>query len=181
MNGLIVIFITAATALAADVENKGGILKEQFQTMKENVASIGITFNQAGQNLDIEMDQAKVLASIPMLEQDKAIPEIDEADLKNAPLSVSIYAIGITFSVAILTGTFANDSSLNNLHVTMNVIPSDGTAKQSCFSFDYTRDLYMKLDMGITTNEFINKAPNFKFSEYCKNMMEKENKLISKG
>lgn len=156
-----------------------GITSQNFDIMKKNVANVGITFTQSANNLDVTMDEAKALSSAPELSKENVIAKIDEKDLKNAPLAVTIYAMSVPLTVTILTGVYAKDTSIDKLHITVYVIPKDGGKSQPCYSFDYTRDLYKKLDMNLSTNEFIDKTPSFAFSDYCKPILEKESKMLS--
>jgi hypothetical protein len=169
-----------ATSVSAGGVNKTGVSASDFETMKKNVASAGITFTQTPGNLDIVLDEATLLASFPALVKAGAVAKVTDADIKSAPLSVSIYAAGVTFSVTILSGVYAKDPALDKLHVNLTVIPSDSKDKQSCFSFDFTRAMYEKLDLNTTTtNDFMTKTPGFTFSEWCKTNLEKEDKALT--
>jgi hypothetical protein len=169
----------APAAVNASV-NKTGVSAAAFDTMKQNVASAGITFTQSDGNLDIVMDEAKLLAAVPALVKAGAIAKVADSDIKLAPLSIGVYAAGVTFSVTIMSGVYAKDPALDKLHVTFSVMPTDGKEKQLCYSYDYTRSMYDKLDLNTTTtNDFMTKTPGFMFSDWCKSNLDKEDKAIS--
>lgn len=158
-------------------ENKTGITAESYDNMKANAANAGITFNLTNTNLDIFIDQKQLFPVIPSLVADDVITKIDASDIKNSPMSVTVYAIGITYSVNIMSGVYAKNPQLDNLHVTAYVLPASGGEKGECYRFDYTRDRYNKLNMNTTnSNDFIANTPGFTFTSWCKSTLEYENK-----
>lgn len=167
----------AADAPAAPASNKSGVTAAEFDNMKANVESAGFTFTQAAGKLDIVIDQAKLFNMIPTLVKADAIANVTAADLKAAPMTVTVYAAGVTFTVTIMSGIYARDNNVGNLHVTTYVIPEGSTEKKECFSYDYSRDQYNKLDLeNTTTNDFLTKTPGFTFSDWCKTTLDAEEK-----
>jgi hypothetical protein len=157
-----------------------GITAENYANMKQNVESVGFKFTQTENNLDIVIDQTKLFSSIPALVADDVITKVTEKDLKDSPMAVTVYAAGITFSVTILSGVYAMNPKLDKVHVSGYIIPRSGSEKQLCYAFDYTRDMYAKLDMDKTsTNDFINNTPGFTFSAWCTGILEKEDQASS--
>lgn len=166
--------VCAAVTYAA---TSGSATVSDFDTMKNNLATAGFTFTQTDGNLDILMDEAKVLAILPSLSKQGVIVKINDSDIKTAPISMSIYAMGVTSSVTIMTGIYAKDPNVDKLHVAVSVLPVGSTEKQPCYSFDYTRTMFGLLDLDKTsTNDFIAKTPGFTFEPWCKAALEKEAK-----
>lgn len=169
-----------ATTSATPATNKSEITAADFDNMKKNVESAGFTFTQTGDKLAIVIDQAKLFSMIPTLVKADAIANVTDADLKSVPLTVTVYAAGVTFTVTIMTGVYARDPSLDKLHVTTYVIPVGSTDKKECFSYDYTRADYKNLDLdNTTTSDFLNKTPGFTFSDWCKTTLDAEEKASS--
>ncbi len=168
----------ATTSIFA--ESKSGISAENYDNMKKNVESAGFNFTHTDNSLDVVIEQSKLFTAIPILVADDVITKVTEKDIKDSPMAVTVYAAGITFSVTILTGVYAMNPKLDKMHVSGYVIPSSGGEKQLCYSFDYTRDMYEKLDMDKTsTNDFINNTPGFEFSAWCRAILEKEDQASS--
>ncbi len=172
---LFILVSSFAAASVYAVATKTAITAENYNNMKTNVESVGFNFTQTGDNLDIVIDQTKLFAGIPTLVANDVITKVNENDLKNSPMAVTVYATAITFSVTILSGVYARNPKLDKLHVTGYIIPVGGGEKKLCYSFDYTRSLYEKLDLDKTsTNDFINQTPGFTFSDWCRGILEKE-------
>ena len=81
--------------------------------MKNNIASIGISFDQAKQNVDITIDQKKTIDSLPTLTSHGLISKIDPKDIASAPLSLSVALIGISFTVVIIDSIFSNNKMIS--------------------------------------------------------------------
>ncbi len=167
-------------AAASSGVNKTGVSAANYDLMKKNMETAGFSFTQTGTSLDIVLDEATFLAVVPALVKEKAIIKVDENDLKMAPMTVSVYAAGVPFSVTILSGVYAKFPALDKLHVSLFVVPTGSKDKQLCFSFDYTRSLYNALDMNKTTsNDFMTKTPAFAFTDWCKGLLDGEQKAAA--
>jgi hypothetical protein len=137
----------------------------------------GVTYNQSGQDLDITIDEQKTLDIMPQLEKQAIIEKVDPAVLANAPLSVSVNMIGISFTVVILNQLYGRSDALDKLHVQGFVVPKDGSPKQLCYYFDYDREMFKSLDMSsLTPQDFISKTPTFAVTNWCKTNLLKEQK-----
>lgn len=170
---------TSLNSYAADAAaiNKTTITQSDFNNMKENVESAGFTFSQSPDKLDISIDQTKLFNMIPTLVKADAIANVTADDIKMAPMTVTVYAAGVTFAVTIMSGIYARDTKVDKLHVTTYVTPAGTTDKKECFSFDYSRAAFDKLDLdSTTTNDFITNTPSFTFSEWCKSTLDSEEK-----
>lgn len=147
----------------------------------ENLAAIGVTFTQNGQNIDVLIDQKKAIAAIPVLESQGVIPKIATEDVKKSPLALSVGVIGISFTIVIMNMVFTENPDLKNVKVQTYVLPQEGKDKELCFSFNYTRQMFDKMNLDtLTPKDFVVGTPGFTFSEWCKTNMEKETKKPAK-
>lgn len=146
--------------------------------LKQNIASIGITYDQMKQNVDIVIDQRKTIAALPTLTSHGLISNIAPNDIATAPLSLSVALIGISFTVVIIDSIFSHNNDLDSIHVQTYVLPAGSQEKKLCYSFDYSRAMYEKMDMdNLTPKAFMLNTPSFTFSPWCKENMDKENSV----
>lgn len=143
----------------------------------ENLAAIGVTFTQDGENIDVIVDQKKAVAAIPVLESQGVIPKIATEDVKKSPLALSVGVIGISFTIVIMNMVFTENPSMKEVKVQTYVLPSENKEKQLCFSFNYTRDMFNKMNLDtLTPKDFVVNTSGFTFSQWCRTNMEKESK-----
>lgn len=142
----------------------------------QNLQSAGITFQRTASGVDVMITEQKVISALPMLTSHKVIPKLADKDVHAQPVTITTI-IGITFTVAILEDVYTKDKSVDKIHVQAYSLPGTDGDKQPCYSFDYTRADFEKLDLNKTTpKNFAATAPGFNFNPWCKNMMDLEAK-----
>jgi hypothetical protein len=143
----------------------------------QNVAAAGITFNHTADKLDVTIDEKAAVAALPTLEAEGVIPKIAMPDIKRAPLGMSVAVVGVSFTVVILDSIYAGKSDTDKLQVEVFVLPVGSVQKQLCYSFDYDRAEYAKMDLNtLTPKSFMLTTPGFAFTDWCRTNMEKESK-----
>ena len=135
---------------------------------------------QAQDALDITIDENTAVNALPGLEAQGVIPKIVPADLARAPLGMSVAVLGVSFTVVIIDSIYTAQADTNKLHVQAFVLPIGSKQKQLCYSFDYDRDQYKKLDLNkLTPKSFMMGTAGFTFTDWCRANMEKEGKKKS--
>ena len=154
-------------AISSDQIQSNSQLRTQNRFIK-NLMAVGITFKQSGNNIDITIDEQKTLNAFPILESQGIVSKQDvEASIK-APLSVSVVLVGVSSSIRILNNFFKNNNSLEKIHINGYVIPLNRKSKKSCYSFEYDRNAFNKLNLNILTpRHFVNSTIGFVFSDWC--------------
>jgi hypothetical protein len=147
-------------------------------TVKDNLASIGITYDLAGSTMEVLIDQQKVLSSVPALAKEDIIPKVTASELKKVPTSITVYAVGVPFTIILLSDTYKQSPTLDKVHVDAYMMPTGSTKKELCYSFDYDAAQFGKLNLNtVTANNFITGTAGFKFSLWCKAVLDKEEKV----
>jgi hypothetical protein len=176
---------TVSASTTASASNKSAAVSTastQKTTVKdklfvENVAAAGITFNHVAGKLDVTIDEKVAVAALPSLEAEGVIPKIAPLDIKRAPLGMSVAVVGVSFTVVILDSIYAGKIDTDKLQVQVFVLPTGSVQKQLCYSFDYDRAEYSKMDLNtLTPKSFMLTTPGFTFTDWCRSNMEKESK-----
>lgn len=145
-----------------------------------NLSTIGVTYKRESNNIDILIDQEKSLNSLPILEEQGIISKMDTQVVNKAPLSISAVIIGVSSTLRILNDVFMNTPSLTKIHVNAYVIPIGSASNQLCYSFDYDREAFNKLNLNIVTpRQFVRDTLGFVFSKWCQVKIYAEGKKFS--
>jgi hypothetical protein len=140
----------------------------------KNLAAVGIGYTQTIDKIDITIDENKTVNAIPSLEHAGVIPTIADVDLKRSPFGMAITVVGVSFTAIILDSLYLKDPKLDKIHVQAYVIPHASHEKQLCYSFEYDRGLYKKIDLNtLTPKNFMMNTPYFAFSDWCRAHMKK--------
>jgi hypothetical protein len=135
------------------------------------------TFKQTKDQLNITIDEKTAVDALPALEAEGVIPKIAPADIVRAPLGMSVAVVGVSFSVVILDSVYAGNAATDKLIVQAFVLPIGSKQKQLCYTFDYSRDMYKKMDFNkLTPKDFMLNTPGFTFTDWCRTNMQKEGK-----
>lgn len=165
----------AAKPAETTSETNAATTPSNADKVKENIAKLGVVYTYSDGNLAITIDQKTVIDSVPSLMASGVLPKIEQRDLNKMPLAVAVDVVGVTFSIIILKSVFDENKTLDKLHVTAFLTPNSNDEKQLCYSFDYSRDMYQKLDFDkLTPKDFILQTPGFTFSTWCSNALNKE-------
>ena len=166
--------LSKASTATTKTSAQDKIAQEKFAA---NVASAGVTFKQTNDELDITINEKTAVDALPALEAEGVIPKIAPADIERAPLGMSVAVVGVSFSVVILDSFYAGSATADKVHVQAFVLPMDSKQKQLCYTFDYSRDMYKKMDLNkLTPKDFMLNTPGFIFTEWCRDNMQKEGK-----
>ncbi len=181
VNGLGVVFVTSIcfmqTALSAEKNNAVSGKSSKQDAFLQNLAAVGVTYEQKGDKLDIIIDEKKAVNAMPALEKAGVIPKIPVADIKRAPLGMSVAVVGVSFTVVIVDALYGSDPKLDKLHVQAYVEPLDSKDKQACYSFDYNNAMHKKMNLNtVTPKDFMMNTPGFTFSEWCRLHINSETK-----
>jgi hypothetical protein len=143
----------------------------------ETVAAAGVTYKQLPGELDITIDEKTAVAALPGLQAEGVIPKIAAADIARAPLGMSVAVVGVSFTVVILDAAYAGNTTTDALHVQAFVVPTGSKQKQLCYTFNFDRSTYQKMDLNtLTPKSFMLTTPEFTFTDWCRTNMEKEAK-----
>lgn len=142
---------------------------------KHKFEKIGITYTRMGESIAIIIDEKKTLGALPILTSEGIVSKLDVEAVNISPLSISVVIAGISSTITILNSVFERNEHLDKVHVIGYVIPIGQTTKNPCYSFDYDRNKFRMLDLAILTPRiFISTTPNFTFSDWCKQNLDKE-------
>jgi hypothetical protein len=149
----------------------------QDKLFVQNVAAAGVTWVKTTGKLDVTIDEKTAVAALPTLEAEGVIPKISAADIQRAPLGMSVAVVGVSFTVVILDSVYAGKNDTDKLQVQVFVLPIGTKQKQLCYTFDYDRAEYTKMDLNtLTPKSFMLTTPGFTFTEWCRSNMENESK-----
>jgi hypothetical protein len=171
--------VSATTAVSSKSASASTPQKTSAQDklFVQNVAAAGITFKHVADKLDVTIDEKAAVTALPSLEAEGVIPKIAPLDIKRAPLGMSVAVVGVSFTVVILDSIYAGKIDTDKLQVQVFVLPRGSAQKQLCYSFDYDRAEYAKMDLNtLTPKSFMLTTPGFTFTDWCRSNMEKESK-----
>lgn len=151
-------------------------------TIQDELAKRGITYELDGDQLAITIDQNKALATIPELQRRGMLPKnITKRDLEKMPITAAIEAVGMSFTVVIIHTIYDSNPKLDKLHVVAYFNPVNASIfsrKKECFSFDFDRDKYAKINWDdITTKDFMLITDNFSLAQWCAQQIDQETRL----
>lgn len=144
----------------------------------KNLGDLGVTFNRSGANLDVVVDQAKVIATIPKFQQLGFLnPKITQTTIDTKPTEIAFF-ISTLFTSMLIHDYYTNDKTLDKLHIKGYIIPTKGkTNKQMCYSLDFNRSIFNKINWDVfKESDLIKMAPNFSFTKWCHDLLSKEMK-----
>ncbi len=133
----------------------------------QNLAASGITFEQKNNKLIVNVDQSKALSIIPRLQTLGLLNKsITAKVITDKPISTT-FKVGILFTTAIIDNEYRINKKIDKIQVNGYFIGAD-QKKEPCYAFEFSRDLYNKLDWNtLTDRDFVKAAPNFVLSEWC--------------
>lgn len=162
--------LSATTSDLSQLENPFGSI-DQFN---KHLAQIGITYTLTNDNVEIIVDQTKALNSLPLLISRGLVSRLDSEYVNVAPFSVSVVLVGVSSTINILNSIFERNEP-DKLHVDAYLIPIGAKIKKLCYTFDYDREKFEILDLGILTPRvFVKSTPQFAFSDWCKTNLDNE-------
>ncbi|MHB1949314.1 MAG: hypothetical protein ACYCQI_14500 [Gammaproteobacteria bacterium] len=139
-----------------------------------NLAQIGITYKLTKNTVEITVDQTKALNSLPLLVSKGMVSGIDSKYVNIAPVSVSVILVGVASTINILNSIFERNNP-DKLYVAGYLIPIGTKIKIPCYNFEYDREKFKMLDLGITNpRAFVKNTPQFTFSDWCKKNIDDE-------
>lgn len=149
---------------------------EEQKNFVQNLEASGITFNQSGTNLDITIDQVKALNTIPKLKTLGYLSEKVTQEVVNQKPTELAFMIGTIFTTVLIPYIYETNSSTDKLHITGYMLsPKDG--KQPCFSLDFNRALYNKIDWNkFSDADLMKTAPNYTIVDWCHTKISNEMK-----
>ena len=147
------------------------------RALSENLKKMGVTYDIVGDELTIFTDQDTVLASIPTLQSIGAInPAANQAVINAHPVTYS----GVTamFFAALILPNIYQHSSINQIHVTLNLTGPDMfgvVGKHTIMYFDFDRNLFEKINWDkFQPQNLIKVAPNFKLDKWYEAQLNAE-------
>jgi len=150
-----------------------------MQRYKENLAGAGITFklNDDDETLDINIIKNEVMTAVPGMIKNRMMPELKADATSTMGTWISVVVVGLPLTINILKTVYHHDVSLDKLKVHVYIFPGDGSAKQSCYYFDCSRELIDKLaGAGVrsTPQYLLDNTPGFIMDAYCNETIKNE-------
>lgn len=151
------------------------------KSLADELAPRGITYDYKNNTLDILIDETKAKATIPLLQEQGILPkDITSSDIEQMPVTAAVEAVGMSFTVVLVHNIFKENPTLEKIHVDAYFMPSDAgifTRRKPCFSFDFDRATYNKIDWNnVTTKDFMLQTTNFALQQWCSDKIVAESK-----
>jgi hypothetical protein len=175
----------ALVSLLLIISSIGGhgvaVAGESFAEFAQDMSYTGATFatkNIRGvTNLDIRINENKLLAAIPALQQAGLLnPDLNQTAINLMPISLSS-VLAQEISLAALMSMY-QDPQVNQIHVTSYLeMPDDYGNMEShlMHSFSFDRKLYRRINwQNFQPDKLAKVAPGFKYSRWALSKVAKE-------
>lgn len=151
------------------------------ENLVNTLTDVGISFEHNNSNLNILMDEDKIFLMIPRFQQLNYISKkVTESQVKTQSTTLS-FQISAMLTIIAIHDTYANDPNVDKLHINVYFFSSNSnSSKELCYSFDFNRDLFNKINWSTySSEEMMKTSPNFTISDWCKSRLSSESKKKS--
>lgn len=133
------------------------------------LTSFGITYKKTNDNIDIYMNENKLLQKIPEMQALGALnPEITQTQINLAPTMLTAIS-GLYFTTAIIPYIYKT-TKVDQMHFKLYLITQNDYGNDETHlyvSFNFNRTLYAKINWdNFQISNLVKIAPHFKYSEW---------------
>jgi hypothetical protein len=145
------------------------------QSLQQDAATTGISYQFVGQNLVIVVAQKKLQKIIPKLQKSGLIDKnlsLTEIGFYQSLLATTI---SMRFVASLIKNIYLTRHNTDLIHVDTYLLAPDifgNKGKVLCYSFDFDRKLFQRINwQELQISNWKHIVSNFKASELCKNLV----------